>query len=195
MKKTFQWMAVMAAMVAMMTACNLEQPNASDLEGLWGEGKIPTEKNGDLEMIIRFTPSEADSTQGDFAMWYEGKWNDEDDAGKFAQGFSVSVPGTYKVDGDKIVLTYKSDEVGVKLDDDDALEHAKALQEAGEEGSAEAVAEDFKEMFGGFLGETFQGLFQSRNNGENVYGFSVKDGQLTLSTSDVENVVLKKLEE
>lgn len=194
MKKKFQWMAFVVAIAAMMTACDLQTTSPNDLEGLWGGGKIPS-KNGDIEMVIRFTPNEADSTQGEFAMWYEGTWNDEDDAGKFTQGFSVSVPGTYKIDGEDVTLTYDCDEVGVKLDDDDALAHAKALQEAGEEGSVEAIAEDFKEMFSDFLGESFQGMFKSRNNGQNVYGFAVNDGTLTLSTSDVDNVVLKKIEE
>lgn len=194
MKKTIQWMTFVVAMVAMMTACDVQNTSPADLAGMWGEGKIPS-KNGDIEMIIRFTPNQADSTQGEFAMWYEGTWNDEDDAGKFSQGFSVSVPGTYKVNDDEVVLTYNSDEVGVKLDDDDAIEHAKALQEAGEEGSAEAIAQDFKDMFGDFLGESFQSMFKTRNNGENVYGYAVKDGKLTLSTSDVDNVVLKKIEE
>ena len=187
-------MTFVVVMAAMMTACDVQNTSPADLAGMWGEGKIPS-KNGDIEMIIRFTPNQADSTQGEFAMWYEGTWNDEDDAGKFSQGFSVSVPGTYKVNDDEVVLTYNSVEVGVKLDDDDAIEHAKALQEAGEEGSVEAIAEDFKEMFGGFLGETFQGLFKSRNSGENVYGFAVSADKLTLSTSDVDNVVLKKIEE
>ncbi len=194
MKKTIQWMTFVVAMVAMMTACDVQNTSPADLEGLWGGGKIAS-KNGDIEMIIRFTPNQADSTQGEFAMWYEGTWNDEDDAGKFSQGFSVSVPGTYKVNDDEVVLTYNSDEVGVKLDDDDAIEHAKALQEAGEEGSVEAIAQDFKDMFGDFLGESFQSMFKTRNNGENVYGYAVKDGKLTLSTSDVDNVVLKKIEE
>ncbi len=193
-QKFFQWMAVLVVMAAMMTACDVQTSGPGNLKGLWGEGKISS-KNGDIEMVIRFTPNEADSTQGEFALWYEGTWNDEDDAGKFSQGFSVSVPGTYKIDGEDVTLTYDCDLVGVKLDDDDALAHAKALQEAGEEGSVEAIAEDFKEMFGGFLGESFQGMFKSRNNGQNVYGYAVNDGKLTLSTSDVDNVVLKKIEE
>ena len=57
------------------------------------------------------------------------------------------------------------------------------------------LSEDFKEMFSGFLGDSFKDMFKSRNNGENVYGFAVKDGKLTLSTSDVDNVVLTKIEQ
>lgn len=194
MKQTFQWMAFVVAIAAMMIACGQQTDGTGNIEGLWGEGKISS-KNGDIELIIRFTPDETDTTKGEFAMWYDGTWNDEDDAGKFSQGFSVSVPGTYQIDGDELVLTYNCDEVGVKLDQDDVLAHSQALQDAGEEGSVEAIAEDFKEMFSGFLGDSFKDMFKSRNNGENVYGFAVKDGKLTLSTSDVDNVVLTKIEQ
>lgn len=192
MKMRLQWIVVMAAMLAlMMTACDLETPNAADLDGLWTGGKVPS-KNGEMEMIIRFTPNEADSTQGEFGMWYEGKWTDEDAAGQFTQGYSASVPGTYQVIGNEVVFSYNSDKVGIKLDDDDALTHAKALQEAGEEGSIEAIAEGFKQMFGGYLGESFQGMFKSRNNGSNRHSFSVSNNELTLATGDVEKIVLKK---
>ena len=63
------------------------------------------------------------------------------------------------------------------------------------EQAVERVHDGMTIMFGGFLGESFQGMFKSRNNGQNVYGYAVNDGKLTLSTSDVDNVVLKKIEE
>ena len=92
-------------------------------------------------------------------------------------------------------LTYNPDKVGVSLDDDDVKGHARELQEAGEEGSVEAIAEDFANMFGSYLQESFQGLFKDRNNGQNRHTFSIQGDQLTLATGDVNDLILTRQEE
>ena len=50
-------------------------------------------------------------------------------------------------------------------------------------------------MFGGYLGESFQGMFKSRNNGGNRHTFSIKDGKLILTDSGNPDIVLTKKEE
>ena len=194
MKRTIQLFALLAAIVAMVTACDVTTPNPGALEGLWGGAKIDS-KHGGIEVSFKFMPNAQDSTQGEFVVWYEGTWNADDDAGEFSVDFSLSAPGTYKVTGDQIVLTYNPDKVGVSLDDDDVKDHARQLQEAGEEGSVEAIAEDFANMFGSYLCESFQGIFKERNNGQNRHTFSIQGDQLTLATGDVNDMVLTRQEE
>ena len=194
MKRTIQLFALLAAIFAMVTACDVTTPNPGALEGLWGEGMIKS-GNDDIEVVMRFTPNAQDSTKGEFIIWYDGTATTEDDAGEFSVDYSVCDLGTYKVEGDQVVLNYDPEKVGVKLDEDDALDHAKELQEAGEEGSVEAIAEDFKDMFSSFLGEKFQKLFKDRNNGLNRHTFKVEGDQLTLASGDVNDLVLKRQEE
>ncbi|MBR5727443.1 MAG: hypothetical protein IKX39_02245 [Muribaculaceae bacterium] len=194
MKKLFQLFAALAVMIAMMTACDVNAPNPSDLAGLWGGAKIDN-KHGDIEASIKFTPSAEDSTRGEFVIWYEGTFNEEDDAGKFSIDFGVSDPGTYKVEGDRIVLTYDAEKVGVKLDEDDVRDHAEELQEAGEEGSVEAIAEDFENMFGSYLHDSFKKLFQARNGGDNRHTFIIEGDKLTLKAGDVNDLIFTRQEE
>ncbi|MBR6431971.1 MAG: hypothetical protein IKS64_03880, partial [Muribaculaceae bacterium] len=65
MKRAIQLFALLAAIVAMVTACDVTTPNPGALEGLWGEGMIKS-GNDDIEVVMRFTPNAQDSTKGEF---------------------------------------------------------------------------------------------------------------------------------
>ena len=179
-----------AAMMMALAACDENSVNPAQLEGLWTGGKINTEN---MEMSLRFEPNASDSTQGDFIMWYDGTWSDSEDGVPFKVRYSVSEKGTYRIVGNEITFNYQPDKVGVDLNDEDVKTHAQNVKAKGNSKEVNEIADEFGDVFMGFIGETFQEIFKGRMTDKmNQHELSIAGDKLTLSSSDENNVVFTK---
>lgn len=129
MKKNFigkckaAWTMLFAAvLVGMAVASCGEQKLADKIEGKW-KGDIDLlglnedgvkYKNG--ETILEFAKSGADADGGKFTMTVSMDMTGEEDGMKISVSMDVKAPGTWKVDGSDIEVTYNTADMKINVD-------------------------------------------------------------------------------
>lgn len=176
-KLSFLTLATLLLM-GMFSSCNGEKSiPTSMLNGDW-TGGIVTSGFGDMDTEISFEVSKTDSTAGTFIIFFEGTCNDTDeDSTKFSVRYLAATNGTYKVEGDKLTLTYIPDSVGVRVDLGDVMHHAINKQNKGAKGDVIEIAKQFRGNIVGFIGSSFEELFTELNNDNQFFYIKLLDAK------------------